>query len=193
MDRCQAITISNLSTDDQTRVVNSNLLEITNIRNLSTVSLKPVRVCPCSSNLTESDCSCGIYNINITAGDMFQLPLAAVDQVEHPVVATVILSSSDNLTLSENQRVKGIDAACSNLTYHVFFPNASQQYALSIHAIGPCYSRGISKHTINVRINECFCGTGFMRGNSSTRCSCVCDRRDEVFSKYVNSCGWLLI
>ena len=58
-------------------------------------------------------------------------PLAAVD---HPVIATIILSSNDDLT------VQGIDAACSNLIYHVFFPNVSQQYTLYIHAKHPCNS-----------------------------------------------------
>ena len=186
LDRCKAITTNNLSTAGQTGALNSNLLEITNIRDPSTISSKPVRVCPCNGNLV--DCSRRIYNISITIGDMFTLPLAAVDQVEHPVVATVILSSSNNLTLSETQRIEGIDAACSNLTYHVFFPNTSQQYTLSIHADGPCNSKGISKLIINVHVNDCFCGIGFMRDTSSTRCSCVCDSRNKLFSTYVQDC-----
>ena len=186
LDRCKAITTSNLSTAWQTGALNSNFLEITNIRDPSTISSKPVRVCPCNGNLV--DCSRRIYNISITIGDTFTLPLAAVDQVEHPVVATVILSSSNNLTLSETQRIEGIDAACSNLTYHVFFPNTSQQYTLSIHADGPCNSKGISKLIINVHVNDCFCGIGFMRDTSSTRCSCVCDTQNKLFSTYVQDC-----
>ena len=186
LDRCKVITTSNQSTEVQTGALNSNLLEITNIKDPSTVSSKPVRVCPCNGNLV--DCSRRIYDISITIGDTFTLPLAAVDQVEHPVVATVILSSSNNLTLSENQRVQGIDAACSNLTYHVFFPNTSQQYTLSIHADGPCNSKGISKLTVNVHVNDCFCGIGFMQDTSSTRCSCVCDSRNKLFSTYVQDC-----
>ncbi len=186
LDRCKVITTTNLSMEGKARAVNSNLLEITNIRNPSTVSSKPVRVCLCNGDLV--DCSHRIYNISITIGDTFVLPLAAVDQVEHPVIATVILSSRNNLTLSENQRVQGIDAVCSNLRYQVFFPNTSQQYTLSIHANGPCNSKGLSKLTVNVHVNDCFCGIGFMQDTSSMRCSCVCDTQDKLFSSYVQEC-----
>ena len=46
LDRCKVITTSNQSTEVQTGALNSNLLEITNIKDPSTVSSKPVRVCP---------------------------------------------------------------------------------------------------------------------------------------------------
>ena len=183
LDRCKAIGENDLSIGQTAEM---NLLEITTIRNLSTVSSQPVRVCLC--NGSNIDCSRAIHYITVTRGNAFTIPLVAVDQVEHPVTATVVLSSDNSLELPESQRVQGIDATCSNVTYQVIFPNVSTQYTLSVYARGPCDNIGISSLNVSVHVQDCLCGIGFMQDFNSTRCSCVCDTQDELFSAYVKQC-----
>ena len=183
LDRCKAIGENDLSIGQTAEM---NLLEITTIRNLSTVSSQPVRVCLC--NGSNIDCSRAIQYITVTRGNAFTIQLVAVDQVEHPVTATVVLSSDDSLELPESQRVQGIDATCSNVTYRVIFPNVSTQYTLSVYALGPCDNIGISSLNVSVHVQDCLCGIGFMQDFNSTRCSCVCDTQDELFSAYVKQC-----
>ena len=71
----------------------SYLGNITNITALGTISSLPVRVCFCKSN-GEADCSYQPPTINIKKGEIFTVPLVAVDQVNHSVDANIISSLS---------------------------------------------------------------------------------------------------
>lgn len=160
--------------------------QISNIRNLSTVSSEPVRVCICKSYV--SNCSQQTHNITVKQGNPFTIQLSAVDQVHQSVSAT-IQSELKEVSLPKNQTIRRIDSQCSNLDYQVFFPSVSEVYKLIIYARGPCDGIGISKLTVNIEVLKCSCGPGFMREDFSTKCLCVCDKEDEVFSTYITECN----
>ena len=160
--------------------------EISNIRNLSTVSSEAVRVCLCEDYV--SNCSQQTHNITVKQGNSFTIQLSAVDQVHQSVSAT-IQSELREVSLPKNQTIRRIDSQCSNLDYQVFFPYVPEVYKLVIHARGPCDDLGISKLTVNVKVLKCSCGPGFMREDFSTKCLCVCDKQDEVFSTYITECN----
>ena len=159
--------------------------EISNIKNLSTVSSKPVRVCLCDGYI--SNCSQQTHNITVKQGNPFMIQLLAVDQVHQSVSAT-IQSDLKEVSLPKNQTIRRIDSQCSNIDYQVFFPSVSEVYRLDIYAKGPCNGIGISKLTVNIKILKCSCGPGFMREDISTKCVCICDKQDKVFAAYISEC-----
>ena len=106
-------------------------------------------------------------------------------------VSAAIQSELMGVGLPKNQTIRRIDAQCSNLDYQVFFPTVSEMYRLVIYARGPCNDIGVSKLTVNIKVLRCSCGPGFMREDFSTKCLCVCDKKDdsEVFSTYIKECN----
>ena len=159
--------------------------EISNIKNLSTVSSKPVRVCLCDGYI--SNCSQQTHNITVKQGNPFTIQLSAVDQMHQSISAT-IQSDLKEISLPKNQTIRSIDSQCSNFDYQVFFPSVSEVYRLDIYARGPCNGIGISKLTVNVKVLKCSCGPGFMREDISTKCVCICDKQDKVFAAYISEC-----
>ena len=73
----------------------SYLGNISNLRDLDTISSLPVRVCFCTSE-NEPDCSFQPPAIIVKTGEVFtvSVPLVAVDQVNHSVNANIISSLS---------------------------------------------------------------------------------------------------
>ena len=185
LDRCRVVNQTDFSTLQPAGVI--KLKEISNITNFETVSSKPVRVCLCQ-NYSELDCSQQNYSIDIKDKNGFVVPIAAVDHVQHMVAAT-ILSMFQDLEVSESQTVQRINANCSNLEYQVSFPRVRETYELVIHAEGPCNNQGISTLNVSIYVDECSCPPGFMPADRNTKCDCICDRRFETFTKYIQECN----
>ena len=160
--------------------------EISNITNFDSVSSKPVRVCVCING--EPDCSLQAYYIRVKYRNGFSFQVAAVDQVNNTVTATVY-SNYKNLNVTASQTVRRIDAECSNLEYYIFFPNALRTYDLNIYADGPCSNKSISSLNISIYVDSCLCPLGFVPDDQSSRCECICDNRFSAFSKYIQDCN----
>ena len=184
LDRCSVINQANFSLLQPSGVI--KLKEISNITNFETVSSKPVRVCLCQNN--KLDCSQQNYSTEIKDKNGFIVPIAAVDQVQHMVAAT-ILSKFKDVSVSESQTVQRINANCSNLEYQVSFPRVKETYEFIIHAEGPCNNQGISMFKVTVFVDECSCPPGFMPADRNTKCDCICDGRFEIFSNYIQECN----
>ena len=185
IDRCGVVSDTNLSRSQPGGIV--RLKEISNIVNFNAVSSEPVRLCPCKSD-NEPDCNQQAYHIQVKNKDTFSIPIAAVDQVNHTVAATV-QSTLRDLNLSESQRSHRIDTTCSNLEYRVFFPNVSKTYELILYPDGPCGDKGKSKFSVNIFVSDCTCPPGFMTADTDTDCACVCDTRYELFSRHIQECN----
>ena len=182
LDRCTAVSDA---TPKPSGIV--RFKEISNIRNLSTVTSEPVRVCICKNSIPS--CSQQMHNISVKQGNTFTIQLSAVDQVNQSISAT-IQSKLKDVSLAKNQTIRRIDSSCSDLDYQVFFPSVSEVYQLTINAEGPCNSIGISNLTVDIKVLECLCAPGFMREDLNTKCLCVCDRQDKVFSTYIKECNF---
>ena len=120
-------------------------------------------------------------------GDDFKISLAAVDQVNRSVRATV-QSQFVNLTVPESQTVQKISANCTDLEYQVAFPSAQAKYELIAYAWGPCGNRSISKIITTIAVHGCTCANGFVQADNTTKCTCICDNRYKIFSKHITEC-----
>ena len=185
LDRCTVV--SNKATLDLEPKGVTRFEAISHLTSYDTVSSKPVRLYLCSEPMM-IECGQQTSCIQVKMNDSFSFHVVAVDQVNKTLAATV-KSSLSNLTLEESETVQRIGTNCSKLKYHVSFPKSYKTYNLTIFPKGPCGNKSISMLTISIYVINCSCPPGFMRTESDTKCSCVCDKRYKTFSKYVSECN----
>ena len=117
----------------------------------------PVRVCYCKEG--KVDCNYTYLTLNVKRGETFKVEVAAVDQVNHTVDASILIKSTHHLGME--QRFQKIHNRCSNLTLTVFSPNDSVE--LIIYAKDPCHNFGISKKMLHINFAPCTCPIGFQQ------------------------------
>ena len=187
LDRCTTFSDENSSLLEQNGA--TQFRDLSNITSFDTVYSEPIRLCPCQNS--QPNCSQSISPVEVKQGNGFIVgPIAAVDQVGHPLTSTVMsaFTESDLRSLvSANQMIQGVGPDCSNLIYQVAFPSATRTYELILYAQGPCNKRGISEFSIDVHVLKCLCPLGFTRNTLDSNCTCICDT-EETFAKYITVC-----
>ena len=147
--------------------------DVANITDDSIASL-PVQVCFCNSQ-GQPDCDYEPPTILVEKGGAFSVSLVAVDQVEHPVDASItsyLLSFSG--AFDEGQRTQPTTKTCKDLTFNVISPNDGE--TMGLFAEGPCGNSQPLVRYLNITFISCTCPIGFQQSNdSSSRCVCVCD------------------
>ena len=126
---------------------------ISNLRDLDTISSLLVRVCFCRNipNENEPDCSYQPPTIIVKKGEAFTVPLVAVDQVNHSVNANIISSlSSQDGVFSEGQQSQSVGRNCSNITFNIFSPHNSE--TMNLYADGPCGSSTLSVRHLDIQL-----------------------------------------
>ena len=137
----------------------------------------PVRLCFCD----EKNVTIGIHCSNERSkslrkwkGETFVLKIVAVDQLNHPLNATVynFLSNSTGF-LGEEQDKVTIGNRCTELPFTVF--SVLNHAELVLYADGPCRTKGISPIKIRIDFYPCECPAGFeLSRRKKHRHSCVC-------------------
>ena len=162
---------------------------ISNIADTKQISSLPVRVCFCTPD-GNPDCSYVPPIIHVKKGESFNVSLVAVDQVNH-TVSNIMIHSSLNCTdssLGEDQSIQVTKEACTNLTFNVYSPHATEE--LIMYAEGPCRNAGRSQSRIHVTFQPCTCPIGFQSNYERNDCVCVCDSKlSPYFTKTDNSCN----
>ena len=174
LDRCIPSPFArNLETPSHYSGV-SYLEDITNnITALDTISSLPVRVCFCKSE-SEPDCGYQPPTIKVKKGEVFTVPLVAVDQVNHSIDANIISSLSfQDGGFSEGQQTQRVGKNCSNVTFNVFSPHNSE--TINLFADGPCGNSALSTRQTYIHFSDCICPVGFESSKTDTRCQCFCD------------------
>ena len=146
---------------------------VSNIQDFQQISSEPVQLRFCRDN--EPDPTYQGPSNNITAGETFSISIAAIDQVNHTVKATVrsSLASSDG-GLGEGQLIQKVTKNCTDLTFTIFSTN--EEEVLTMYAEGPCKDAGISQLRLPIKILPCECSTGFQRKYTDrATCECKCD------------------
>jgi predicted outer membrane repeat protein len=186
LDRCNvdiSILSHNLTRENSLSEGLASFQEISKKVDLDSIGSHPVRVCICKDGIP--NCSYHSPPIEIKSGQAFLLELAALDQVNHMVNAT-IHSSVDSLVggLGDGQAIQKIYAACTELTYSIYSPHESEQ--LDVYADGPCNNEGISQLTFEVKIVPCSCPIGFqILSDDTNNCVCGCD---SDLADYITEC-----
>ena len=146
---------------------------ISNITQDSIASL-PMHVCFCNDE-GQPDCNYQPPTIEVKKGERFTVSLVAVDQVKHPVKATInsFLSSFEG-GFDEGQQLQGVRRSCTDLAFNVVSPESHE--TLNLFPEGPCGNAELTVRYVNITFTDCTCPIGFEPSNNSpTRCECVCD------------------
>ena len=154
----------------------------TNISGL--ITSDPIQVCYCKG--IETDCHHKFQSLSVKKGEEFTITLAAVDQVGHPIKATI--NSRPRLNdsfLSEGQQTQIIPSECSNVSFNVYSRHDSVE--LLISTSGPCEAREFSQTIVHINFTNCVCPIGFqVLYNHNTDCKCDCDSR---IKPYLSTCN----
>ena len=180
LDRC---TVMNNSRFDQSGL--STFRSVSNISSLDTISSWPVKVCYCENAV--HNCNIQSRSIQVKQRDSFTIQLAAVDQVDRTVSATIQSSLSTKLTkFPEKQATQKIGSNCSDLSYRLISPTnyTENEVIAKFYADGPCGNKSSSTFIVNINIVPCSCAAGFMITDVSTACDCICDRQ---LTKFINN------
>ena len=151
----------------------------------NSISSKPLGVCFCD-NRNKIDCSYQPPTIIVKKGETFAVSLAAVDQVNHSVNASIISSlSSFAGGLGESQQNQVVGKSCTVMEFNVYSPYDSETIVL--YADGPCGNTPLSTRQLKVNFLNCTCPVGFKPSKSKdTQCECVCD---HLLSPYITDCN----
>ena len=164
------------------------LQNISNITQLDSISSQPVRVCFCNSE-HKPDCSYQLPNIAVKKGEIFNVSVVAVDQVNNTVDANISSSvSSIKGDFGEGQKIQRVERNCSDLTYNVYSPHNSE--TINLFADGPCGSAALSTSHITIQFTDCTCPVGFQplsNSKAATRCECICD---SILSPFITHCDY---
>ena len=187
LDRCIPDPHAQIITDGYTHKEIDGvtyLRMISNMNDTRSISSSPVRLCFCTID-DQPDCSYDPVppGIQVKKGESFNVSLVAVDQVNHTVMSVMIYSSLNHVDsgLGEGQLIQMTNNACTNLTFSVVSPYASEQ--LILYAEGPCRNASRSQRRVYVTFLPCICPIGFQPNQDAIRknCECVCDSKLSPF------------
>ena len=161
------------------------------ISNITTneISSKPIKLCFCREDGVQ-DCSYQQYSlkdpVRVKKGQIFNISLVAVDQVNHTVKNVAIYSSlyHGGSGLGKGQLTQVTNDACTNLTFNIYSLHSFEH--LILYPEGPCGNATLSQRRIYVALLPCTCPIGFQPKDldvKSTSCTCVCDSK---LHKYVS-------
>ena len=187
LDRCTVSPFAEVYNNNMPTIVNG----VTYFQTISTldesstllISSYPVRVCFCRDG--QPDFNSQSFHIKVRKGEVFTVPLIAVDQVNHTVNATIHVSLSSNLGgLGEDQSLQYSTKSCSDVKLSVFSPFDTEQVIL--YAKGPCKDAELSVSQINITFLPCTCPVGFQPNYMQvTKCTCDCDSK---LSPFITEC-----
>ena len=144
---------------------------VSNIQDFQQISSEPVQLHYCIGNKPEPNYQ---PSKDIKVGDTFSITIAAIDQVNHTVEATIRSSISSASGLGEGQLIQKVTENCTDLTFTIFSTNEEEE--LIMYAEGPCKDTGISQLRLPIKILPCECSTGFQRKYTDrATCECECD------------------
>ena len=151
---------------------------------LNSVSSHPVRLCFCIND--QPNCSYRAPTKYVKKGEEFKLSLVAVDQVNHPINATIHCSlSSSKAGLGEAQLSQTTFQDCTYLNFKIFSPFETEN--LVMYAEGPCRDAGLSQTNVQISFLPCICPVGFQQ-SMREKSSCVCECH-HILKKYAIICN----
>ena len=159
----------------------SYISSISNIQ-LNSISSDPIQICACREGWP--DCSYQPCPIKVMKGGFFTASVAAVDQANQPVSATVFSSFKS----AENDLMKHLfivnkdrNSVCTDLTF-TSKASGNSSDELILHVEGPCKDAELSKLRFDIDFYSCSeCPIGFEPQTSSERCECTCDSSLKPF------------
>ena len=151
-----------------------------NTNNTALISSAPFCVCFCEEN--KPNCTKQQLTVSAQRGKTFSISIAALDQVNQTIPATIrsYLSSSvgTDTYLRRGDPLQQTGRSCTELHYQVFSEETYQE--LILYAEGPCRDVGEAQKSVHLTFLPCPVGFQLSQGE------CVCDRQLQTFTTECN-------
>ena len=191
LDRCTVrfVRRSQQDEDDTPNAGFSLLSTMSNINfnnlTLKSISSSPIKIYLCTNDTPEY--TLNSPEIQVEQGESFNISVVAVDQVYHPLNATIVASlSSASSGLREGQHSHDIGAECTNLTFTVTAPNSIKEDKIVLYAKGPCGDAERYVREVRINFSRCQCPVGFQRDSTQPNtCECTCHKN---ITELVDNC-----
>ena len=163
------------------------LVDISTGNSNQSITSYPVQLCQCTNG--QPDCSNKILkSIHVMRGDVFILPLLAVDRTYNPVNATIRgLLHSPQSDLVRGQLTQ-IPDQCTDIPFRILSPPTIYSEELTLYPSDDlCQDTELSMLKVNVTFLPCSCPIGFEVLNQHSRsCRCTCDSRIRQYTTECN-------
>ena len=176
IDNCKLTGLDSYSSGD----IFDILVDIETDNTTSSISSRPLSICPCENNHTE--CNKSSITRSVYRGETFEVTVIGFGQRNGTVSAQIrsLLKAVDTSHLNSIQYNQKTNTSCTTLNYTMFSP--SNLVLLEMYADGPCSTFG-DNLIVQLNINQT-CPPGF--NLSASESSCICDQRLE---NYTNLCN----
>ena len=147
-----------------------NVSDIDDVIDNHTISSKPVSICFCNSNDPDPQaCSVESHSVRVMKGQMFNVSVIAVDQINQSLSNISIYASlgGPESRTGEGQMVQSTTESCTNLTFSIYSKNSTED--LILYAKGPCKNATRSRKTIKIHFLNCRCPIGFSPNQGMVR------------------------
>ena len=151
----------------------------TNTINTTLISSAPFRVCFCEEN--KPNCTYQQLTVSAQRGETFSVSIAALDQVNQTIPATIrgyLSSHAGTDTDLRGNSLQQTDRGCTELHYQVFSEGTFQE--LILYAEGPCHDVGEAQKSVHLTFRPCPVGFQLSQGE------CICDRQLQSFTTECN-------
>ena len=178
LDRRAEVLLLNYKNNSLSHINGVSYFKVISNIDTSRISSGPVRLCLCLMD-NGPNCSNSSLRIRVMKGELFNISLVAVDQV-NKTVNNVMVHSLLKYTESgfnPGQLTQMTRHDCTKLQFNIFSPHRFEE--LTLYPEGPCRNSSRSQLRVNIIFLPCNCPIiGFApKQNESTTCDCICDPR----------------
>ena len=191
LDRCTLIRSAEiLFTNNRTLLDGvTYLLDTSTLNDTDGISSSPIQVCLCEPDGAVPNCDLLQMNISVMKGEMFEVSLVVVDQVNRTIPYITVYSSLKYTEsgLGEGQMAQVTAKECTAFSFNVFSPNTNEE--ITLYADGPCRNATKSQRNILVSFLKCTCPIGFQpKTGEHNDSNCICDCDPKLW-QYVSNCS----
>ena len=131
------------------------------------ITSQPYQLCFCNDEQTYG-CTITV-SLETNLGQMFEIPLLALDQTKASTSTHVSAKVSANARLKSKQSYQKLPSTCSRLKYTLYSTGDSEE--LILYSDGPCRDTGLAKVVVKVALLPC------PHGFNKTSDECFCEKR----------------
>lgn len=109
--------------------IQSNIFILSNEVFTSQIASQPYQLCFCSDD-QDYECTGTWWSIETNRGQMFEIPILALDQMKSSTSTHVTAKTSDSARLKSKQNYQELPSNCSRLIYNLYSTGDSEELVL---------------------------------------------------------------
>ena len=160
----------------QNKVLEKSGIELLGILTRSTpisradISSDPRKLCSCE-NGTVVNCTTRSHSVKVKRGELFNMSLITVGQLDTPVPAQILANSDNGGDVQLDPQFPVSDGTCTNVGIMLLADELISNKTLYLYPDGPCGNIDRTRMTVEITLEDC------PPGFDLSHVHCVCERR----------------